>query len=568
MADMIDSGKISFACELDKDLETSTTESNTEARITFTETQIVLGLGNDKSIKYKATGQGTDLTNYYNKSQVDEKLKLKVDKTQLGDYYNKSEIDTSLSNKADKTVLESYYNKSDIDGKLANKVDTTTLNDYDLSTEVDNKVKVVSDKVGDLSTLETGVKSTVVAAINEVKRAQTEAGKVTNLNDLGDVNASAPRRGQFLGWDQDTHKWISKDVETDGIATHIADFNNPHRTTINKLNDTTINTPKANQVLVYNGTKWINKDVPLNDSNYAKKNEANIFTKKQSGVDGTEDANFVTLKQLKTKVGLTGNETIGGNKTFSSPIIIPNATANNHSLPLGQANTLYSKLLTQNLEWTVGTGGEFANLQTAINEAAKFINNKDYILTLKLISNIETNNPILIKKLNIPFVHINFNGFKVKITSETIGFYIWSSKIGKILKPYVESYSTCFHFLHSTCEQIGFSDTSYTCKLSCSIPNISISTPISGIQLATGSAVILKGKFQFLTPDTNKHCFTSSSGGFLDYRHPTEVIQSSGVAFNVINGAFISNVGVTVTGGASKNSQTPNVVSKSGIIFG
>ncbi|EAK0212320.1 hypothetical protein FCL20_05200 [Campylobacter jejuni] len=447
MADMIDSGKISFACELDKDLETPTTESNTEARITFTETQIVLGLGNDKSIKYKATGQGTDLSNYYNKSQVDEKLKLKIDKTQLGDYYNKSEIDTSLStkvdtttlttnhynktetdnllnNKADKTVLENYYNKSDIDGKLTNKVDTTTLDNYDLSTEVDNKVKVVSDKVGDLSTLETGVKDTVVSAINEVKRAQTEAGKVTNLNDLGDVNASAPRRGQFLGWDQDTSKWISKDVETDGMDTHMADFSNPHRTTISNLNDTTINTPKANQVLVYNGTQWINKDVSLDDSNYAKKNatntftgentfnnlkvtkdateaeeavnlrtlqtkigeidysnfakknEANVFTKKQSGIDGTEDANFVTLRQLKTKVGLTGNETIAGNKTFSSPVSIPNATANNHSLPLGQADGRYAKLLTQDLQWTVSNEAEsdtnFNDLQKAINEASKY----------------------------------------------------------------------------------------------------------------------------------------------------------------------------------------------------
>ncbi|EAK2897048.1 hypothetical protein C0959_00340, partial [Campylobacter coli] len=420
MADMIDSGKISFACELDKDLETPTTESNTEARITFTETQIVLGLGNDKSIKYKATGQGTDLTNYYNKSQVDEKLKLKADKTQLSDYYNKSEIDTSLStkvdtttlttnhynktetdnllnNKADKTVLENYYNKSDIDGKLTNKVDTTTLDNYDLSTEVDNKVKVVSDKVGDLSALETGVKNTVVAAINEVKRAQTEAGKVTNLNDLGDVNASAPRRGQFLGWDQDTNKWISKDVETDGMDTHMADFNNPHRTTISNLNDTFISTPKANQVLAYNGTKWINKDVSLDDSSYAKKNEANIFTKHQSGIDGIEDAHFVTLKQLKTKVGLTENETIGGNKTFSSPIIIPNATANNHALPLGQADGRYAQLLTKNLEWTVGTGGKFLDLNSAIIEANNYYSSDlTKTITIKIISNITIDNRVAI----------------------------------------------------------------------------------------------------------------------------------------------------------------------------
>ncbi|ENU2677227.1 hypothetical protein ACE4NS_000798 [Campylobacter coli] len=227
-----------------------------------------------------------------------------------------------------------------------------------------------------------------------------------------------------------------------------------------------------------------------------------------------------------------------------------------------------AKLLTQNLEWTVGTGGKFKGLQEAINEAAKYINNKDYTLKLKLISNIETNNSIYIRKLNIPFVDIDFNGFKVKINSKAMGFLILSSKIGKILKPYVESYRNCFNFLNSTCQQIGLSDTSYTCKLSCSAPNISVSNPIAGIHVGTGSAVIFMGKFQFLTPDTNKHCFTSSGGGVLSYRHPSEVIQSSGVAFNILNGGFISNMGVKVTGGASKNSQTPNVVSESGIIFG
>ncbi|EAL4587021.1 hypothetical protein DOK57_00055 [Campylobacter coli] len=446
MADMIDSGKISFACELDKDLETPTTESNTEARITFTETQIVLGLGNDKSIKYKATGQGTDLSNYYNKSQVDEKLELKTDKTQLENYYNKSEIDTYLStkvdtttlttnhynktetdnllnNKADKTVLENYYNKSDIDGKLTNKVDTTTLDNYDLSTEVDNKVKVVSDKVGDLSTLETGVKNTVVAAINEVKRAQTEAGKVTNLNDLGDVNASAPRRGQFLGWDQDTRKWISKDVETDGMDTHMANFSNPHRTTISNLNDTTINTPKANQVLVYNGTKWINKDISLDDSNLAKLNATNIFTAPQVVPNATAATHAINKGQfdssisaintnidgintnigsinttLGNKVTKTGNETIAGTKTFSSPIVVPNATAATHAINKGQFDSSISAINTNigSINTTLGnkvtkTGNEtIAGVKTfsvppisATNPTANNqVSNKGYVDTV------------------------------------------------------------------------------------------------------------------------------------------------------------------------------------------
>ncbi|EIA3474381.1 hypothetical protein K7E42_001545 [Campylobacter coli] len=42
--------------------------------------------------------------------------------------------------------------------------------------------------------------------------------------------------------------------------------------------------------------------------------------------------------KIDNKVTKTGNETIAGVKTFSSPIVIPNATANNHATNLGQLN--------------------------------------------------------------------------------------------------------------------------------------------------------------------------------------------------------------------------------------
>ncbi|KRS80707.1 coiled-coil domain-containing protein [Campylobacter coli] len=43
--------------------------------------------------------------------------------------------------------------------------------------------------------------------------------------------------------------------------------------------------------------------------------------------------------KIDNKVTKTGNETIAGVKTFSSPIVIPNATANNHAANLGQLNS-------------------------------------------------------------------------------------------------------------------------------------------------------------------------------------------------------------------------------------
>ncbi|EDG2014517.1 hypothetical protein GCI98_08160, partial [Campylobacter coli] len=47
--------------------------------------------------------------------------------------------------------------------------------------------------------------------------------------------------------------------------------------------------------------------------------------------------------KIDNKVTKTGDETIAGVKTFSSSIVIPNATANNHATNLGQLNGKVAK---------------------------------------------------------------------------------------------------------------------------------------------------------------------------------------------------------------------------------
>ncbi|CBJ94335.1 hypothetical phage protein [Campylobacter phage CPt10] len=431
------------------------------------------------------------------------------------------EANDSRLTKLETTVGTNEKDIEDKHYKLEKRVTTAE------NTITDNR-ELEDTRYGEYTQFKKNIENNILSINNTLNAKANLGGSETQVFNVADPTSD---------WHAINLAYAKKNFNADLINTHKTDFNNPHKTSIVNLIDTSIVGPANNHILQYdsNTRKWKNAVLSVDLSNYYNKSEVDSKLGTKANTN-----NVYNKSEINTKLQDV----------------------------LAQADNRYPTLLTQNLEWTVGVGGKFTNLQTAINEAAKFINNKDYILTLKLISNIEANNPIYIRKLNIPFVNIDFNGFKVKITSETIGFYIWSSKIGKILKPYVESYSTCFYFLNSTCEQIGFADTSYTCKLSCSKSNVSAGAPISGIQAGTGAAVIFMGKFQFLTPDINKHCFTSSGVGVLSYRNPTEVIQPSGVAFNVVNGGLISNSGVTVTGGASKNSQTPNVVSESGIIFG
>lgn len=296
------------------------------------------------------------------------------------------------------------------------------------------------------------LKEKVLTELNKISRASNPSiSYIANIHDI--FNGK-----YWICMDSETKETMGAadeliDLQSNLINAHTADFNNPHRTTVSNLTDTTITNPQRNQALVYDGTKWVNKNVALDGSNYAKKNEANIFTKKQSGIDGTEDANFVTLRQLKTKVGLTGNETIAGVKTFSVPpvsatnptannqvanksyvdtvgnskvaktgdetiagvktfsssIVIPNATANNHSLPLGQADSRYAQLLTQNLEWTVGTGGDFEDLQAAINEIHKY-NKSQYFIKLKIKNGYTITSSVTIYNLPVSVEIVGENG--------------------------------------------------------------------------------------------------------------------------------------------------------------
>lgn len=307
------------------------------------------------------------------------------------------------------------------------------------------------------------LKEKVLTELNKISRASNpRISYIANIHDI--FNGK-----YWICMDSETKETMGAadeliDLQSNLINKHTANFNNPHKTTVSNLTDTTITNPQRNQALVYDGTKWVNKSVALDGSNYAKKNEANIFTKKQSGIDGTEDANFVTLRQLKTKVGLTGNETIAGVKTFSVPpvsatnptannqvanksyvdtvgnskvalsgnqtiagvktfsssIVIPNATANNHSLPLGQADSRYAKLLTENLEWTVGTGGKFTNLNDALSEALKY--NKSNIIVIKLKSGFVFNEKIVFSNANFNNVIIRSEDAIVKVNPNNAVF--------------------------------------------------------------------------------------------------------------------------------------------------
>ncbi|WP_086240363.1 hypothetical protein [Campylobacter devanensis] len=64
------------------------------------------------------------------------------------------------------------------------------------------------------------------------------------------------------------------------------------------------------------------------------------------GINTTLTGSINTKANANATVNLTGNQTIAGIKTFSSPVVVPNATANTHAVNLAQLNTKANQATT------------------------------------------------------------------------------------------------------------------------------------------------------------------------------------------------------------------------------
>ncbi|MFY4726238.1 hypothetical protein ACOTVF_03305 [Campylobacter jejuni] len=137
------------------------------------------------------------------------------------------------------------------------------------------------------------------------------------------------------------------------------------------------------------------KDASLNAVNEAKntatseisskKDEAlGEFSQATSEFNSTKEEALSQIEQAKTEQGekitaLEQAKTEQGEKITALEQAKESITANLNKK---------SKLLTENLTWTVGSGGDYEDLQTALNEVQKYFNFNNYIITIILKENI------------------------------------------------------------------------------------------------------------------------------------------------------------------------------------
>ncbi|EEA8775477.1 hypothetical protein G3832_001358 [Campylobacter jejuni] len=102
----------------------------------------------------------------------------------------------------------------------------------------------------------------------------------------------------------------------------------------------------------------------------------------------------------------------------------------------GSLLTSSPKLLTGNLTWTVGSGGDYKDLQTAINEASKYLNCGNFTIKINLQNNYKISQKIYINNIFLPFVEItssqNINIDDSSISENSFIFNISNSYAPKI----------------------------------------------------------------------------------------------------------------------------------------
>lgn len=209
---------------------------------------------------------------------------------------------------------------------------------------------------------------------------------------------------------------LSGNVYNKGEVDNLVNPKANQSTTYTKTEVNNLVNPKANANAVYTKNEV---DTKLN----AKANANNVYNKGEvdTKLNGKANANAV--------VNLSGNQTIAGIKTWSSPLVIPNGTANNHAVNLGQLNAKANANGVVNLSGNQTIAGvktfsalPVCNLApTANNHLA----NKAYIDSINQV-------PDYSAGVNIPVNKVftaQFNGV-AEIYGRAGGGYIWTLRSG------------------------------------------------------------------------------------------------------------------------------------------
>ena len=256
-------------------------------------------------------------------------------------------------------------------------------------------------------------------------------------------------------------------------------------------------------------------------------NKQSLNNVSNSTYNKNEVDNLINVKaNWNAVVNLTGDQTIAGVKTFTSNITAPNITAMQNNL-----NTIFSptsspvKAQTTSKTITVGTGGNFQDLESAINEAKKYTSQ----VHITLVSDLQISQDMFIHLVNGNHIAIEFGNYKlINTSSKIVNLYITGSSIGSILNLKLEN----INFIIGTCSSVAL-----TGVLSINVNIESIYSPL----LVSQSSLLSFTTDSQLTINGFNNLITSSIGGILSFSNATiNTSTQTGNLISIHNGGIIT----------------------------
>lgn len=142
--------------------------------------------------------------------------------------------------------------------------------------------------------------------------ADTNNPHDTSMANLDDTNVNDRQTladGDVMVYDLANTDWVN----SPSLKNHLSDTNNPHTTTLANLDDTTITTPQDGDAIIYdnNSSKWIN--TPLPGGSLSTLTDTTITTPQEGDLLQYDYANniWINSDDIPTKVNLNSNAYIG-----------------------------------------------------------------------------------------------------------------------------------------------------------------------------------------------------------------------------------------------------------------
>ncbi|ELH4668577.1 hypothetical protein Q9X44_002107 [Campylobacter coli] len=301
------------------------------------------------------------------------------------------EANDSRLDKLETTVGTNEKDIEDKHYKLERRV-TTAENNITTNKELEDT------RHSEYTQFKKNIENNILSINNNLKTKANLGGSETQVFNVADPTSD---------WHAINLAYAKKNFNADLINTHKSATNNPHRTSVTNLIDTSIVDPANNHILQYdsNTRKWKNAVLSVDSSNYYNKSEVdskldtkaninNVYNKSEINTKFNSYYNKSTVDsfmELKANVGSVYNKSEIDTKLQDV---------------LAQADNRYSTLLTENLEWTVGTGGTHLTLKQALDEACKYKALPSYTITISLKSGYTVNESITYSYVDLGFVTI------------------------------------------------------------------------------------------------------------------------------------------------------------------